>query len=69
VDIDQLLIIVLAATILIAFVNLYKFWRRKQKEEANRRLRKLYYPLHSILAKKNRCILSLITAPGNYLKL
>ena len=62
-DMDQLLIIVLSAAILFAFVNLYRFLRSKQKEEAKRSLRKLYYPLHSILAKKNKCVLSLKNDP------
>ncbi len=58
-DIDQIVVIVLVVAIILAFVNLYTFWRDRQKSEADKQLKNLYYPLHSIIAKKNKYVASL----------
>ncbi len=55
--------IVLIAAIILAFVNLYTFWRKRQKCEANKQLKNLYYSLHSIVAKKNKYVSSLKENP------
>ncbi len=58
-DIDQVVVIALVVAILLALVNLYTFWRNHQKSDARKRLKNLYYPLHSIIAKKNKYVASL----------
>lgn len=58
-DINQLFIIVLIIAIVLAFINLYLFWKDRRKREAKNQLKNLYYPLHSIIAKKNKYVLSL----------
>jgi len=58
-DINQILFIALIAAIVLAFLNLYSFWRNRQKSDAKKQLKNLYYPLHSIIAKKNKYVMSL----------
>ena len=58
-DINQILFIVLIAAIVLAFLNLYSFWRKRQKSDAKKQLKNLYYPLHSIIAKKNKYVMTL----------
>ena len=58
-DINQIFIIILIVAIIFAFVNLYTFWRDRQKSEAKKQFKNLYYPLHSIIAKKNKYVVSL----------
>ncbi|MEA3456368.1 MAG: hypothetical protein U9R26_07650 [Campylobacterota bacterium] len=57
--IDQIVLIVLIAALLLASVNLYTFWSKRQSLEAKKRLKNLYYPLHSIIAKKNKYVIPL----------
>ena len=58
-DIDQIVVIALVVAIIVAFINLYTFWRDRQKSEAEKQLKNLYYPLHSIIAKKNKYVIIL----------
>jgi len=58
-DINQILFIALIAAIVLAFLNLYSFWRKRQKSDAKKQLKNLYYPLHSIIAKKNKYVMTL----------
>lgn len=58
-DIDQIVVIALVVAIILAFINLYTFWKDRQKSDAKKRLKNLYYPLHSIIAKKNKYVASL----------
>lgn len=58
-DTDQIIVVGLIAAIILAFVNLYTFWKNRQKSEAKKQLKNLYYPLHSIVAKKNKYVLPL----------
>lgn len=58
-DIDQIVVIALVVAIILAFVNLYTFWRDRQKSEAQKRLKGLYYSLHTIIAKKNKYVIPL----------
>ena len=58
-DLNQILFIILIAAIVLAFLNLYSFWRKHQKSDAKKQLKNLYYPLHSIIAKKNKYVMTL----------
>ena len=58
-DTDQIIVAALIAAIILACANLYAFWKDRQKSEARKQLKSLYYPLHSIIAKKNKYIIPL----------
>ena len=58
-NIDQIVVTVLVVAIILAFMNLYASWRDQQKSEAGKQLKNLYYPLHSIIAKKNKYVASI----------
>ena len=62
-SIEDILIFVLLIAIILASINLYTYWKKRKNDEAKKRLSRLYYPLHSILAKKNKYVLPLKTAP------
>ena len=55
-DTNQMLTVLLLIALAIAFINLYTFWRGNVRSEAKKRLNNLYYPLHSIIASKNKYV-------------
>jgi len=62
-DWDLVLIVLLSMAIFIAVINLYDYWVKLRKAEIKKRLSNLYYPLHSILAKKNKYVMPLKNDP------
>ncbi len=56
VDTNEIIIVVTSIALIVALINLYSFWKNRKKKEAEKRLKNLYYPLHSILTKKNKYI-------------
>ena len=59
----KLLIAVLSVALLLALINLYTFWKKRRKEEAKKRLKYLYFPLHGIIAKKNKYVMPMKEDP------